>query len=338
MNLETINLLALLWVGIIGFGIIMYVILDGYDLGIGILSIFFRQKRDRDIMISTILPVWDGNETWLVFGAAALYCAFPLAFSIILPAIYIPIILMVLALLFRGVAFEFRFKAVKTRALWDYCFFGGSLVATLVQGLILGTFVQGFDMTKTNGQMLTMQAWFNPFSIFCAIALTFGYMLLGSNRLIEKTTGSLQNTCFYISEFTQYIILLSVICVSLWSPNLDPAIWQRWFNPKLMPFLAILPLLTLILLATHWWALKKRKEKLPFWCSIGIFVMCYLGFGISTFPYLVPRQITYTQAASNSSALLFMLIGTIIMMPPLLYYTYYSYKIFKGKVTEKIDY
>lgn len=270
------------------------------------------------------------------FGGAALYGAFPLAFSTILPALYIPIFIMVIALLFRGVAFEFRLKSQK-KHLWEWCFFISSLITTIVQGLVLGTFVKGFAFSDPNST-LSISDWLNPFSIFCAISLIFGYVLLGSNRLIDKTVGSLQKKCFAISEKVQYIILVAAIIVSLWSPFLDPDIKARWFNPQLMPFLALLPLSTAILFFTHWYAIRNRLEHWPFWSSIGIFLMCYLGFIISSYPYLVPRKITYFDAAAPRSSLLFMLVGACIMLPPLLYYTYYSYRIFRGKVTQKIGY
>jgi cytochrome d ubiquinol oxidase subunit II len=327
------DILALTWCGIIAFGVILYVILGGFDLGIGILSIFFKNEHDRDLMVSAILPVWDGNQTWLVFGGAALYGAFPAAFSAILPVMYIPLLIMVIALLFRGVAFEFRLKAHKTKRLWEICFFLGSIFATISQGLILGTFVRGFQIASPNAEQ-----WFNPFGIACAIALVFGYALLGANFLIIKVTGSLQKKCFAISRALQYIILLGFIMVSVWSPMLDATIKARWFNPQNMPFLALLPLATLAFLFLHAKALKNKFEYIPFWCAIGMFLMCYFGFIISCYPFIVPREMTYQEAAAPESSLLFMLVGACIMLPPLLYYTYYSYKLFRGKVTQKIGY
>lgn len=327
------NLLALAWAGIIAFGIIMYVLLGGFDIGIGIMSIFFRSEEDRDLLVSTILPVWDGNQTWLVFGGAALYGAFPIAFSEILPLMYIPILIMVVALLFRGIAFEFRLKAIKTKALWDYCFFAGSLLATIAQGFILGTFVQGFESVD----LTTPNQWFNPFGFICALGLICGYILLGSNYLLIKTTGKLQQKCFKISTIVQYLIVLGFITVSVWSPFLDPTIMQRWFNPQNMVYLAILPIFAGIFFILHWHALRKQNESMPFWCVIGMFLMCYFGFIISIYPYIVPRKITYLQAAADHSSLLFMFVGACIMLPTLLYYTYRSYKIFGGKVV-KIGY
>jgi len=325
------DILALSWCGIIAFGVIMYVILGGFDLGIGMMSIFFKDERERDLLVSAILPVWDGNQTWLVFGGAALYGAFPVAFSAILPLMYIPILMMVVALLFRGVSFEFRLKAIKTKRFWEICIFLGSLFATIAQGLILGTFVQGFNLSANAG---AVDQWFNPFGIACAIALIFGYVLLGANFLIIKTAGKLQEKSYAVSGKIQYFILVGFVMVSVWSPFLDHAIMERWFNPGNMLYLAILPMVTMLLLITHWVAIKKKYEYVPFWSAIGMFLMCYLGFIISSYPYIVPRQITYMAAAADKSSLLFMLVGVCGMLPPLLYYTYYSYKIFRGKVVQ----
>jgi len=331
------DILALIWCGIIAFGIILYVLLGGFDIGIGILSIFIKKEHDKDIMISTILPVWDGNQTWLVFGGAALYGAFPAAFSAILPMLYIPILIMVVALLFRGIAFEFRLKSIKTKKLWDFCFFMGSICATIAQGFILGSFVKGFSILDMNG-ISQHYAWFNAFGFVCALGLIVGYALLGSNYLIIKTTGLLQKKCYAISSYLQYCILLGFIVVSVWSPFLDPSIKSRWFDLHNMPFLALLPLVTLLFFGMHYYALKHKLEHLPFWCVIGMFLMCYFGFIISIYPYIVPRQMTYLEGAADKSSLVFMLIGACIMLPPLLYYTYHAYKIFSGKVFEKIEY
>lgn len=330
--------LALAWSGIIAFGIIMYVLLGGFDIGIGILSAFIRNEDERDLMISTILPVWDGNQTWLVFGAAALYGAFPTAFSTILPALYLPFFIMVISLLFRGISFEFRLKAIKTKRLWDVCFFLGSIIATAAQGIILGSFVQGFALTSTATGETLFPIWLNPFSIVCALGLICGYVLLGVDYLIIKTSGELQKKCFRIANKMQYLILIGFIAVSIWSPYLDPAIKERWLNLNYMPYFAILPILTLVFFLLHWYAIHKKQEYTPFWYVIGIFLTSYAGFIISIYPYIVPRKITYLDAAAPNSSLMFMLIGAFIMLPPLLYYTYHSYKIFRGKVTQKMGY
>jgi cytochrome bd ubiquinol oxidase subunit II len=331
------NILALIWIMIIAGGIVLYVILDGFGLGIGLLSIFIRNPDEKDIIISTILPVWDGNETWLVFGGAALYGAFPLAFSEILPAIYLPMIMMVVALLLRGVALEFRLKANKSKWVWEISFFFGSLITTIVQGLILGTFVRGFNLNPLNLEM-AHYTWLNPFSITCAVALIFGYALLGSNWLIIKTTGALQQKCYDFSNVLQYIIMFFTLLVSLATPFVDPDIAGLWFNIHYMPYLAIFPFLTMIFFYIQWHGLKNKKERLPFWGSIGVFLMSYFGFIISVYPYIIPRKMTYLQAAANDKTLLFMLVGATIMLPLLLGYTFYSYRLFKGKITQKLVY
>lgn len=328
------NVLAFIWVGIIAFGIIIYVLLDGFGLGAGILSFFIKDGFQRDITISSILPVWDGNETWLVFGGAALYGAFPLAFSTILPILYLPLLIMVIALLFRGVAFEFRMKAHKSKAFWDGCFFMGSLVATFIQGVMLGSFIIGYRL----GAGVAFYQWLSPFSIVCGLALIFGYSLLGSNRLIVKTTGDLQQRFYRISEKLQYVILIFAVAVSIWSPYLDHAIYSRWYDLNLMPFLAILPTVTILVFSLHVYAIKKRWEKTPFFSLVTIFLLCYVGFIVSTYPFIVPRHITFTQAAAPHTTLVFMLVGACIMLPLLLLYTIYSYYIFRGKITKPLSY
>jgi len=331
------ELLPLIWCGIIAFGVIMYVLLGGFDLGIGIMSIFVQDPKERDLMFTTILPVWDGNQTWLVFGGAALYGAFPLAFSTIMPIMYMPMLIMVIALLFRGISFEFRLKANKTKRVWEICIFLGSLFAIIAQGLTLGCFVQGFNLT-TNAAGNYMPQWFTLFGVACALGLICGYVLLGANFLIIKTTDRLQKNFYKISSMMQYCILLGFIMVSVWSPYLDHNIKARWFDPHNMPYLAILPILTLSFFGLHWWAIRNKREHLPFWCVIAMFILCYIGFIISSYPYIVPRSITYLDAAADRSSLLFMLMGACVMFPPLLYYTYHSYQVFKGKVTEPFGY
>lgn len=328
------NLLAFFWVGIIAFGIIMYVLLDGFDLGTGIISLFIKDELERDIAISSILPVWDGNQTWLVFGGAALYGAFPLAFSTVLPILYLPIFIMVLALVFRGVAFEFRLKAQASKRFWDGCFFAGSIIASFMQGNMLGSFIVGYNLGAEHSSF----QWLSPFSITCGIALIFGYALLGSNRLIIKTQDKLQQHFYKISKRLQYIIVCFAVIVSIWSPYLDKAIFARWYNPHLMPFFAILPFFTIVLFLIQFYTLHKKIEKAPFFCSVGIFLLCYLGFIISTYPYIVPREISFTQAAAPHSTLVFMLFGALIMLPILLFYTIYSYYIFRGKITQPLSY
>lgn len=331
--------LSTIWIGIIALGIIIYVILDGFDLGVGILSPFFT-PHERDMMISSILPVWDGNETWLVLGGAVLYGAFPTAFAILLPTLYLPILMMVVALLFRGVSFEFRLKADSSKHFWDVMFGLGSIVATGMQGLMLGSFIQGFDLQGANFQNLQFPAyeWITPFSVTCAIALLFGYALLASTWLIGKMEGAIQERCYAIAKKCLFITAFFGVLISVWSPFIDAHIVVRWFNKSYMAYLAILPILGIIFWLKAWRALNRRHEQSPFWLVIGVFFMCYVGFIISTYPYIVPHLIPYWQAAAPKGSLEFMLIGAAIMLPILFYYTYHSYKIFRGKVKDVIQY
>ncbi len=330
------NTLATIWMCIIAFGVLMYVVLDGFALGAGIIMPFIKSDYDRDIMISSILPVWDGNETWLVLGGASLYGAFPVAFSTLLPILYVPLLAMTVALLFRGITFEFRLKARKSKKIWELLFFIGSTVAAFVQGLVLGSFIQGYHITAvgTGGG----HQWWTGFSIFCGFAVVFGYALLGSNRLIRKTSGELQQRFYKKSFFLQFFIFAFAIAASIWSPLLDPWIKARWFGPQYIGYLSILPIFGIFCVLLQFWGIWKKHHHTPYWASIGIFIACYAGFIVSCFPYLVPRHFTFWECAAPHNTLTFMLIGAVIMLPILLYYTFYSYVIFRGKVKEKIEY
>ena len=329
------HILASAWVVIIGFCIMMYVLLDGFDLGVGILFPFFRNSTDRNIMVSTVLPVWDGNQTWLVLGGASLYGAFPRAFSLIMPALYLPIFLMVLALLFRGITFEFRLKATKERHFWDKLFFVSSIVATICQGLVLGTFVKGYQLGPDETLSFDLLTSFN---IACAVALLFGYSLLGSTWIIAKTTGALQKRMFAAARICLFAVAIFMMIISLWTPFIDTTILQTWLNPKYIFKLALLPLTTGFLIVYCAWCIHKRREFILFWLSMGIFICGFIGFGISTFPYLIPRVMTIWQAAAPESSQLFMLFGALLLLPVLLGYTSYSYYVFRGKVTESMEY
>jgi cytochrome bd ubiquinol oxidase subunit II len=327
--------LASAWIVIIGFCIMMYVLLDGFDLGVGILFPFFPAAADRNIMVSTVLPVWDGNQTWLVLGGASLYGAFPKAFSLLMPALYLPIFLMVVALLFRGITFEFRLKATKERHFWDKLFFVSSTIATFAQGLVLGTFVKGYQLGPNDTLSFHL---FTSFNVACGIALLFGYSLLGATWIIAKTTDALQNKMFAVARVCLLAVGLFMMIISLWTPFIDTTILQTWFNPNYIFKLALLPLTTGLLIIYCAYCIHKRYEYILFWLAMGIFICGYLGFGISTFPYLIPRVLTIWQAAAPSSSLLFMLFGALLLLPVLVGYTSYSYYVFRGKVTESIEY
>lgn len=329
------DILPLLWAFIVAFAVIMYVILDGFDLGIGILFPWISDVHSRDLMINSIAPVWDGNETWMVLGGACLYGAFPLAYSTLLPVLYMPIMVMLGALIFRGVAFEFRFKAERTRLLWDVAFSGGSAVAAFCQGLILGTFVQGYIIyTGMDDSFI----WFTPFSIMTGVAVVVGYALLGATWLILKTEGELQNVMYQAAKILLFGVSFFIAVVSLWTPFIHQEIKERWFSYPNFFYLLPLPLITGVAVIFAAYSLYKRYEKWPFILSISLFIFSYLGLGISIWPYLVPRQLTFWEAAANDSSLLFQLVGTLILLPVLVTYSIYAYRVFKGKVTAEFGY
>jgi cytochrome d ubiquinol oxidase subunit II len=308
----------------------MYVILDGFTLGIGILLPFLKEQ-ERNIAMSVILPNWDGNQTWLVLGGAALYGAFPLAFSTILPILYLPLLLMVLALLFRGVAFEFHLKTKRGRKLWDGAFMLGSLSATLIQGLMLGAFVQGFEMAEPSHSL----QWLTPFSLFTGCALVCGYTLLGASRLILKTQANIQAKMYLLAQFCAVLVGFCLIIASVWTYFVHPFAIQAWDKSG---YIILLPFGAVLMLSGLFLTLAKRHEWLPYWLTIGIFLCSYTGFIISVWPNIVPYSITITQAAAPASSLTFMLVGAGIMLPVLLFYTWYSYHIFRGKIEQTISY
>ena len=320
-----------LWTILLGLAVFYYVVFDGLDLGVGILYGFARNETDRSIMMNSIAPIWDGNETWLVFGGLGLLAAFPLAFSIIIPAVYFPILLMLLALVFRGVAFEFRFKHEGLRRFWDRAFAGGSAVATFAQGAVLGTFIQGVEV---DGRHFTGTSfdWIKPFALFTGIALMFGYGLLGAGWLILKTEAGLQEWARRAGRVCLFAVLIAIVAVSIWTPLANEQIFQRWFAWPNIAFLAPVPVITALLAVGEWFALKRAQELTPFLAAIGLFLMSFLGITISLWPMIVPFHYTLWQAASSQSTQAFLLIGTLFLLPVILMYTAWSYWVFRGKV------
>jgi cytochrome d ubiquinol oxidase subunit II len=328
--------LPVVWAGIIGSAVALYVILDGFDLGVGLLFPFARDERERDQMIGSIAPFWDGNETWLVMGGAGLLVAFPLAYSIIMPALYIPIIVMLLALVFRGVAFEFRFKADTSKRVWDYAFHYGSLVATFAQGMVLGAFVQGF---ANSGRAFTGGTWdfLSPFSVMTGVALILGYGLLGATWCVMKTTGELELWARQMALRFLAGVIVAMGIVSLWVPFLGREIEVRWFSWPNIAYLAPVPLVTAFTAWQLYRALENNRTYRPFFLSIALFLLGYLGLGISLFPYIVPPNVTIWQAANTVNSQLFALVGFAIVMPLTFAYTGYAYWVFRGKVAEDVQ-
>jgi cytochrome bd ubiquinol oxidase subunit II len=322
--------LAVIWGGILAFAIYAYVVLDGFDLGIGMLAPFAASEEEEDTMIAAIAPVWDGNETWLVLGGGGLMAAFPLAYSVLLPALYAPIIAMLLALVFRGVAFEFRHRNKRHRRWWTLGFVVGSYVATLAQGIALGAFIQGItvDGRAYAGGWFD---WLSPFSLFTGIALASGYGLLGACFLIMKTEGLLQERMFTKALPLGIAVFASIVIVSLWTPFIDAAFAVRWFSWPNILFLSPVPLLVLVIALALFRSLATGREILPFVMTILLFLISYCGIAVSVFPYIVPRAITVWEAAAPDESLLFLLVGTVVLVPIILAYTGYSYWVFRGK-------
>jgi cytochrome bd ubiquinol oxidase subunit II len=327
-----------LWTLILGFGVFMYVLMDGFDLGVGIL--FRRAPGDaaRDLMMNSVAPIWDGNETWLVLGGVALLAAFPLAFSIILPALYFPILVMLMALIFRGIAFELRFKAApSSRHRWDAAFHYGSLVATLAQGFVLGAFVQGF---RVEGRFFAGGSfdWLTPFSVLTAISLVLGYGLLGATWLIMKTEGMLQDWARAQARWLLMSVVLSIAIVSVWTPFLQPKIMERWFSWPNIALLSPVPIVTVWLALALWRAIDRRSEFVLFMGAMALFTMGYLGLAISLWPNIVPHSISLWDAAAAPRSQAFLIVGTLFLLPVIVGYTAWSYWVFRGKVRAEAGY
>ena len=329
--------LPLIWAGVIAFAVCMYVLMDGFDLGIGILFQTVPTDDERDIMMNSVAPVWDGNETWLVLGGGGLLGVYPLAYATLLPALYLPIIVMLVALVFRGVAFEFRFKAIRGKFIWNWSFCLGSLVAAFSQGVVLGAFVQGFEVVDRSYAGGPFD-WLTPFSILVGFGVTAGYALLGSTWLIMKTDGPLQRWAYKVSMPLLIAVLGFMVAVSLWVPLLDADIGRRWFSWPNILYLSPVPIL--VVLATVWLvrALLTDRERLPFLLTLFLFLLGYAGLAISLFPNIVPPDITIWDAAWPPETQLFMLVGVAIMMPFVLGYTAYAYWVFRGKVDPHAGY
>jgi len=323
--------LPAVWAGIIGFAIAMYVVLDGFDLGIGILFPWFRREAERDVMMNSVAPFWDGNETCLVLGGAGLLVAFPLAYSVILPALYLPVIVMLLALIFRGTAFEFRWIAKPNHRKWDYAFAVGSTLAAFAQGVALGGLLQG--VTVQDGAFAGGPLdWLTPFALFCGAALVLGYALLGATWLNMRVEGDVAVEARRLARPLLVAVLAAMGVVSLWTPLTIPRITDIWLTLPNMLFLAPVPILTAGAALLCWRALGRDSVALPFITAIALFLLGYLGLAVSNLPYVVPPSITIWQAAAAPASQLFMLIGTLVLLPLILGYTALVYWTFRGRM------
>ncbi len=323
--------LSLVWVGIIGLGVLIYVIMDGFDLGIGILFPFIQNSEERDVMMNTVAPVWDGNETWMVLGGAGLYATFPLVYSTVLSALYLPMIFMVIALIFRGVAFEFRFKANRTKPLWDQAFIWGSISASFFQGMILGAYIQGIQTTHGvfSGHALD---WLTPFSIFTGFGVLAMYAALGCGWLILKTDHDLRQKMYQLMPKLIWVLLITFGAVSIYTPLTHPEIAARWFSLPNLFYFSPVPILVLVFVTLIFSACKKQQDHKPFVYTLALVFLAFTGFVISLYPYIIPPSVTIWDAASPRSSQMFALVGALILIPIIIIYTIMSYWVFRDKV------
>ena len=325
--------LPVIWAGLIAVAVLAYVLLDGFDLGVGILFAVEHDAEDRDVMVNTIAPVWDGNETWLVLGGGGLFAVFPMAYAIVMPAFYPAVIAMLLALVFRGVAFEFRFRAARpsSRAWWDRAFLGGSAIAAFCQGTILGGLLQGVKVA--GGQYAGgWFDWLSPFTLLCGVAVVAGYALLGATWLIWRTEGVLQASARRRAHVLGIAVLALIVAVSLWTPLLNPVFARRWFGFPGILLTSPVPVLVALAAWGFWRGLARRSDAMPFLCVVAWFVLSYAGLGISVWPMMVPPSVTIWQAAAPVSSQLFLLVGAVVLVPVILAYTGFAYWVFRGKV------
>ncbi|KAA8731469.1 cytochrome d ubiquinol oxidase subunit II [Acinetobacter qingfengensis] len=323
--------LSLVWVAIIGLGVLIYIILDGFDLGIGILFPFIKNSDERDVMMNTVAPVWDGNETWMVLGGAGLFAAFPLVYSTVLSALYLPIMLMVIALIFRGVAFEFRFKAHRTKYLWDQAFIWGSILSSFLQGILLGAFIQGIETTHGIFSGHAMD-WLTPFSIFTGFGVLVMYAALGCGWLILKTEKNLQQRMFQLMPKLIWVLLIVFGGVSLYTPVTHPEIAMRWFSMPNLLYFSPVPILVIAFVILILMACKKQNDVKPFIYTLALVFLAFTGFVISLYPYIIPPSVTIWEAAAPRSSQMFALIGAVILIPIIIAYTILSYWVFRDKV------
>jgi cytochrome d ubiquinol oxidase subunit II len=330
---EAAAYLPIIWAILIALSVFIYVVLDGFDLGVGLMFAFFPQRKERDVLMNSVAPVWDGNETWLVLGGGGLFAAFPLAYAILMPALYAPVIAMLIALVFRGVAFEFRWRTERWRKWWDRAFIVGSATAAFTQGIMLGALLEG---VAVEGRAYSggWWDWLSPFSVVTGLSVVVAYGLLGAAWIVMKAEGAIRQRGREIARVLAIAAIGAIALVSLFTPYLDAAYHKRWFEAPGIFLAAPVPIavaaigyllirsLTTTNYADHW----------PFLLALALFGLCFAGLGVSMWPYVIPTSVTIFEAAAPPSSQLFMLVGAGVMLPIILGYTAYAYWVFRGKV------
>lgn len=323
--------IALVWYGIIGLAVLIYVVLDGFDLGIGILFPFAKSEQERDMLMNSIAPVWDGNETWLVLGGGGLFAVFPLAYAVAMPALYAPLIIMLIGLVLRGVSFEYRFKTNRGKFLWDLSFFIGSALATVMQGIMLGTLLQGIEV-QGRAYVGGWFDWLTPFTLLCGLATTCAYTLLGGCWLILKLPHELAARYYNPTKKWGVGVVTCIAVLSVWLPLANDIVFNRWFSfPNSLGYFLI-PLGAVLLTWQLFKALQQHRALKAYLLGICLFLLSSVGFLVSTYPYIVPFSITYTEAAAPDSSLTFLLAGTVVLLPMIIAYSGYAYWVFRGKL------
>ena len=322
--------LTQVWAGLIVFVVFAYVVMDGFDLGVGLLV---PERGDRDVMMNSLAPVWDGNETWLILGGGGLFAAFPLAYAVLMPALYPLVIAMLLGLIFRGVAFEYRWRTERGRWVWDGAFIGGSLVAAMSQGMILGAIVQGVEVSgRAYGG--GWWDWATPFTFLTGVAVACGYLLLGTTWLVMKTTDELQARMRHLAWYFGLGTIGFIGAVSLATLFVDNEYYmERWFGGWRLAFSVLIPAAVGAIALYMFRSLRvHHHEYRPFVLALVLFALCFFGLSISLYPNIVPPSLTMFEAASPVKSQTFMLVGVAITMPMIIAYTAYAYWIFRGKI------
>lgn len=328
---------ALIWAVLIAIAVFAYVALDGFDLGMGILFPWVKEEKYRDRMVNSVAPVWDGNETWLVLGGGGLLAVFPLAYAVLMPALYMPVIAMLLGLIFRGVAFEFRFKSKSNKHWWDRAFMLGSMVAAFSQGVMLGAMLQGIKVSS-RAYAGGWFDWLSPFTVFAGFAVCVGYALLGATWIIMKTDGNLQKKAYKWGLNTAISLIIAIAGVSVYLVSTFDNVAERWLTWPGSAGLWLVPFALAIIGGGLLNSLTKQQQGRPYLWALGVFLIAFVGFGASIFPYLIPFEITLWEAAGPDNSLAFLLVGAVILLPIIFAYTGYTYWVFRGKVSEQTGY